>query len=114
MRGRRLYQFLQQLLCERLVRSSILGHSSTSPRVASFYGICILLLLPFLVGSKNSGELSQQGSTTGVATGPPHASVKDAQQRPITAGGFVDNAPLVFIDTSKKAGLDKFHHHSGT
>ncbi len=43
-----------------------------------------------------------------------HAAVKDAQHRPITAGGFVDNAPVVFIDATKEAGLDKFRHRSGT
>jgi hypothetical protein len=30
------------------------------------------------------------------------------------AGGFVDNAPIVFMDVTKEAGLDKFHHRSGT
>src|SRR5881398_3709483 len=47
-------------------------------------------------------------------TGAPHAPVKDAMSRPITAGGFVDGAPVVFIDITKHAGLDKFRHISGT
>ena len=50
----------------------------------------------------------------GVSTGARHAAVKDSQSRPITAGGFVDNAPIVFTDITKQAGLDKFHHRSGT
>jgi hypothetical protein len=50
----------------------------------------------------------------GVATGAPHPAVKDASSRPITAGGFVDGAPVVFTDITKAAGLDKFHHQSGT
>ena len=50
----------------------------------------------------------------GVSTGAAHAAVKDSQSRPITAGGFVDNAPVVFDDITKQAGLDKFHHRSGT
>jgi len=50
----------------------------------------------------------------GVSTGAGHAAVKDSQSRPITAGGFVDNAPIVFTDITKQAGLDKFHHRSGT
>ena len=50
----------------------------------------------------------------GEASGPAHAAVKDSQQRPITAGGFVDGAPVVFRDTTKEAGLDKFHHRGGT
>jgi enediyne biosynthesis protein E4 len=40
--------------------------------------------------------------------------VKDALSRPITAGGFVDGAPVVFVDVTKQAGLDSFHHRSGT
>src|ERR1041384_4920136 len=56
----------------------------------------------------------QRSQPTGVATGIPHAPVKDAKSRPITAGGFVDGAPVVFVDAAKKAGLDKFHHLSGT
>ena len=49
----------------------------------------------------------------GVSTGAPHPAVKDTQSRPITAGGFVDGAPVIFEDITKKAGLDKFHHRSG-
>src|SRR6266446_10875301 len=55
----------------------------------------------------------QQPEHTGVATGNPHAPVKDALSRPITAGGFVDGAPVVFMDVTKQAGLDKFRHRSG-
>jgi hypothetical protein len=49
-----------------------------------------------------------------MATGGAHAPVKDSLSRPITAGGFVDGAPIVFLDVTKQAGLDKFHHRSGT
>ena len=51
---------------------------------------------------------------SGVRTGGVYAPVKDAKNRPITAGGFVDGAPVIFIDITKEAGLDKFHHVSGT
>ena len=51
---------------------------------------------------------------SGVMTGGIYAPVKDAKSRPITAGGFVDGAPVVFMDVAKQAGLDKFHHRSGT
>src|SRR6202140_4759763 len=53
----------------------------------------------------------QQG---GMSTGVAHAPVKDALSRPITAGGFVDGAPVVFRDITKQSGLDKFRHRSGT
>src|SRR5690242_21003824 len=56
----------------------------------------------------------QKPQPAGVATGAPHAPVKDAMSRPITAGGFVDGAPIVFADITKEAGLDKFRHRSGS
>jgi hypothetical protein len=55
----------------------------------------------------------QKPESMGVATGNPHVPVKDALSRPITAGGFVDGAPIVFADITKQAGLYKFHHRSG-
>jgi hypothetical protein len=57
---------------------------------------------------------AQQTPPMGVSTGVAHAARKDAQSRPITAGGFIDGAPIVFADITKAAGLDKFHHRSGT
>src|SRR6266852_880847 len=56
----------------------------------------------------------QQAPMAGVSTGAAHAAVKDAQSCPITAGGFVDGAPVVFTDITKQAGLDKFRHRSGS
>ena len=55
-----------------------------------------------------------QAQPMGVSTGPPHAAVKDAQARPITAGGFVDGAPIIFQDVTSSSGLQKFLHHSGS
>jgi hypothetical protein len=51
---------------------------------------------------------------SGVVTGGVYAPVKDAQSRPITAGGFVEGAPVIFADITAKSGLDKFHHRSGS
>ena len=51
---------------------------------------------------------------SGMSTGGAHAPVKDAKSRPITAGGFVDGAPIVFLDITKQSGLEKFHHRSGS
>src|SRR5262245_58970886 len=51
----------------------------------------------------------QAGMSTGVARAP----VKDAKNRPITAGGFVDGAPVIFADATHSSGLDKFHHIMG-
>ena len=49
-----------------------------------------------------------------MSTGGAHAPVKDALARPITAGGFVDGAPVIFVDATHAAGIDIFHHRSGT
>ncbi len=50
----------------------------------------------------------------GMATGGAHQAVYDAEHRPITAGGFVKNGPVVFEDIAKAAGLTSWHHISGT
>jgi hypothetical protein len=56
---------------------------------------------------------SRPAKPSGVMTGGAFAPVKDAEGRPITAGGFVDGAPWVFADITKQAGLDIFHHRDG-
>jgi hypothetical protein len=50
----------------------------------------------------------------GVSTAGAHEPVKDAQHRPITAGGFVDDAAVVFTDITRQAGLETFRHRSGS
>lgn len=55
-----------------------------------------------------------EGHQTGTSTGGVHAPIKDALSRPITAGGFVENGPIILSDITHAAGLDKFHHRSGT
>ncbi len=50
----------------------------------------------------------------GASTGGIFAPVLDEKHRPITAGGFVDGAPVIFVDYTEKSGLDKFKHVSGT
>jgi hypothetical protein len=50
----------------------------------------------------------------GNSTGGVHAAVHDAENRPITAGGFVDSGPVVFEDITKKSGLASWHHTMGT
>ena len=50
----------------------------------------------------------------GMKTGGAHAAIYDQQLRPITAGGFVKNGPLIFKDIAKQAGLTSWHHEMGT
>jgi enediyne biosynthesis protein E4 len=84
--------------------AAILLSWSVSPRAAQM--------------SQNQNQNQQQkpapAKPSGVMTGGVYAPVKDALNRPITAGGFVDGAPVVFIDVTQRSGLGKFHHRSGT
>ena len=49
-----------------------------------------------------------------VSTGVAHPAVLDAEHRPITAGGFVAQGPIVFQDVAAKAGLSSWRHVMGT
>ncbi len=61
------------------------------------------------------GVWAQQPSAMGgAASGAPAKPVHDAENRPITAGGFVDSGPIVFEDDSKSSGLAKWKHVMGT
>jgi enediyne biosynthesis protein E4 len=51
---------------------------------------------------------------SGVMTGGEYAPVYDTRHRPITAGGFVDGAPVVYEDYTPQSGLTAFRHRSGT
>jgi enediyne biosynthesis protein E4 len=53
---------------------------------------------------------SQGGSSTAGIFAP----ILDSERRPITAGGFVKTGPVVFEDTSARAGLTNWHHTMGT
>jgi hypothetical protein len=86
----------------------------------------IVLPIAILVSSRRAQSQQQSSppipkpqspaplSPSGMATGGAHTPIKDAFSRPITAGGFVDGAPVIFLDITKQSGLDKFHHRSGT
>jgi len=79
------------------------------------FAVSGLLLLFLNLFVPLSAACQQQNPTgMGVSTGAAHPAVKDSKSRPITAGGFVDDAPVIFIDVTEKAGLNKFHHRSGT
>lgn len=59
-------------------------------------------------------QSAQQGMSGGVTTGGTFAPVLDAQKRPITAGGFVEHGPVIFMDVTEKSGLSKWTHRDGT
>ena len=85
--------------------------------------IALLALLPTLslrLESRDGTSLraqmtsSQEMQKGGTSTGGSFAPVLDAEKRPITAGGFVDSGPVVFMDVTEKAGLAKWRHKMGT
>jgi hypothetical protein len=76
------------------------------PRATAFIALCCLLLL---IATAQQGEQAQGGASTAGTFKP----VKDALARPITAGGFVANAPVYFTDVTARSGLQKFVHKSG-
>ena len=89
---------------------------SPSPR-ALFALICALLLCTLVsaqddhLGMSGHPRSQDQG---GAATGTPRSPVRDKQNRVITAGGFVDGAPVVFEDLTLQSRLNSFLHQSGT
>jgi hypothetical protein len=109
-----------------MVRKTSLNHGTSA-----FVAISVLLFFTACLGQglprqepADKTERSQQSTPqpnpqqsgpqqSGMSTGGVHAPVKDALSRPITAGGFVDGAPIVFADVTHSAGLDKFHHRMG-
>src|SRR6202012_1254322 len=50
----------------------------------------------------------------GAATAGVFAAVLDSEKRPITAGGFVKEGPVLFVDIADKAGLSGGNHTMGT
>jgi hypothetical protein len=56
----------------------------------------------------------QQQPMGGSSTAGTHEAVHDAENRPITAGGFVSSGPVIFKDVSQQAGLTTWTHTMGT
>ncbi len=65
-------------------------------------------------GSSPSSTSPMQPTQGAVSTGAAHAAVLDKEKRPITAGGFVKNGPIVFQNVAEKAGLTGWRHVMGT
>jgi len=59
-------------------------------------------------------EGGQPSAVGGVNTGGAHAAVLDKEHRPITAGGFVKDGPILFEDIARQAGLTAWKHVMGT
>jgi hypothetical protein len=65
---------------------------------------------PAVYGAKSGSQSAQGGSATAGVFAP----ILDSEKRPITAGGFVKQGPIVFQDVAEKAGLTTWHHTMGT
>jgi len=80
--------------------------------------LCFCLLsavTPANAQQSDSTRATQAPGTQGaVSTGAAHAPVLDSEHRPITAGGLVENGPLVFQNIAEKAGLTSWQHVMGT
>src|SRR2546425_5287495 len=63
--------------------------------------------------SAQQGPAPQKPAGGGAATGGTYAPVRDALNRPITAGGFVDGAPVIFEDITQRTGMSSFRNHFG-
>ncbi|MFY9852254.1 MAG: hypothetical protein WAK26_00070, partial [Terracidiphilus sp.] len=59
-------------------------------------------------------EGGQAPAVGGVNTGGAHPAVLDSEHRPITAGGFVKEGPVLFQDIARQAGLTTWKHVMGT
>ncbi len=80
-------------------------------RVACTQFLMLFVGCALLLNAQNSQSGTQtQGA---VSTGAAHAAVLDTEKRPITAGGFVDNGPIVLQDVAQQAGLPSWRHVMG-
>ena len=90
----------------------------SSRRICLYLPAVVVLIACFFIArrmpAQNAADQQIREQQGGMSTGIAHPPVKDALSRPITAGGFVDGAPVVYADITHAAGLDKFQYKSGT
>ena len=73
----------------------------------------LALALSALLAVTHAAQKPSDPPSGGASTAGVFAPVKDTRSRPITAGGFVDGAPIVFEDRTAGSGLEAFRHRSG-
>jgi enediyne biosynthesis protein E4 len=86
------------------------------------YACIALLIIPVSVSwaqmSPPMPMVQQQSEksrpVSGMANAGPQQAQYDSQHRPITAGGFVKDGPIVFQNIAASAGLTAWHHVAGT
>jgi hypothetical protein len=86
-------------------------------------GFLLLAMVSLMCGLRSAaqqptvppaGQRATAQTGGGSSTAGSFAPVLDAQNRPITAGGFVKEGPKVFADISKQSGLTSWRHVMGT
>jgi hypothetical protein len=83
------------------------GHrSSLRPAVHHFCILFLICFLPLAANGQQQNQTTKPSPGMGVSTGAAHPAVKDSKSRPITAGGFVDNAPPILDEVTAQAGLN--------
>jgi hypothetical protein len=77
--------------------------------------IGLVVIAPGVNRAQQEPQKPQPGGMGGgVASGIAAPAEYDEQKRPITAGGFVDQGPVVFEDITKQAGLSGWQHKMGS
>jgi hypothetical protein len=73
----------------------------------------LLVFYSTAIGAQAPPQQSS-GMSSGQSTGAAAKAIYDEQHRPITAGGFVDQGPVIFTDISKQSGIASWSHVMGT
>jgi len=111
------------MLRDRLIGAAKKRHCGSERVSSACHGA--VLLLSLLVATTWTAQMSsntaplpstrQEGpSPAGMAAGPPQKAEFDSEHRPITAGGFVKNGPVIFLDSAEEAGLTTWRHTADT
>jgi len=111
------------MLRDRLIGAAKKRHCGSERVFSAWHGA--VLILSLLVATTWTAQMSsnaaplpstrQEGpSPAGMAAGPPQKAEFDSEHRPITAGGFVKNGPVIFLDSAEEAGLTTWRHTAGT
>lgn len=79
-----------------------------------YAAVIVVTLSTGLYGQQQNPQPPAVQTQGAVSTGAAHAAVLDSQKRPITAGGLVEQGPIIFQDVSEKAGLSRWRHVMGT
>src|SRR5260370_14963664 len=77
--------------------------------------VCVLIVFLIALGiyRHQQNQQNPQSSMGGIASGVVAAPIYDSQNRPITAGGFVDKGPVIYEDATRQAGLSSWLHKMG-